>query len=157
MVMILFHYEQIRYHNLNVLLTKVLMDVCRWYRAITHCIHTQRWAVRAGADSTSIQWHGKKCSQFIFIVKTVISAHLSIRSFIDTLHQHSLQEIFNHVAADIEIFINKVGAALSTSDESKKKKKEKNAKKQGIWLQMCKKNQLNSLKLIILILMLFLF
>lgn len=35
----------------------------------------------------------------------------------------SLQEIFNHVVADIEIFMGKVGAALAQVDGKKKKKK----------------------------------
>nr|XP_055024086.1 epidermal growth factor receptor kinase substrate 8-like protein 3b [Misgurnus anguillicaudatus] len=38
-------------------------------------------------------------------------------------------EIFNHVAADIEIFINKVASVLPNNSGSKKKKKDKNAKK----------------------------
>lgn len=41
---------------------------------------------------------------------------------------HSLQEIFNHVAADVETFIYKLGSGLPKDDGSKKKKK-KNAPK----------------------------
>lgn len=37
----------------------------------------------------------------------------------------SLQEILNHVLADIEFFIGKVGAALAQEDEKKRKKKKK--------------------------------
>lgn len=44
------------------------------------------------------------------------------------LSNNSLQEILNHVAADIETFTYKVGSALPKDDGSKKKKK-KNAPK----------------------------
>ncbi|XP_056629250.1 epidermal growth factor receptor kinase substrate 8-like protein 3b isoform X1 [Triplophysa dalaica] len=41
-------------------------------------------------------------------------------------------EIFNHVAADIEIFINKCEVALPKKDVSKKKKKEKKSKTKAV-------------------------
>lgn len=52
------------------------------------------------------------------------------------LNFYSLQEIFNHVLADIEFFIGKVGAALAQEDGKKKKKKDKSAVIYGK-LQQC--------------------
>lgn len=44
------------------------------------------------------------------------------------LNVSSLQEILNHVVADIELFIGKVEAALAQEEGKKKKKKAKKGK-----------------------------
>lgn len=64
-----------------------------------------------------------------FYWHTVLLIHPFLLSLLtDFFHpfNHSLQEIFNHVAADIETFTYKIGSALPKDDGSKKKKK-KNA------------------------------
>lgn len=58
------------------------------------------------------------------ISKMSLIVHLIVYLYI-YLNISSIQEIFNHVLADIEFFIGKVGAALAQEDGKKKKKKKK--------------------------------
>jgi len=63
--------------------------------------------------------------QVLLIHPSIHAVHHCIDTFLFHLFNHSLQEIFNHVAADIETFIYKVGSALAKDDGTKKKKRKR--------------------------------
>lgn len=66
----------------------------------------------------------------VLLIYPFISISISYHFLTHFFHpfNHSLQEIFNHVAGDVETFIYKVASALPKDDGTKKKKK-KNAPK----------------------------
>lgn len=83
-----------------------------------------------------------------------IHVHLTVCLYI-YLKTFSLQEIFNHVLADIEFFIGKVGTALAQMDGKKKKKKKNKDKSTIIYgkLQQCGLNDLSFQHLRILLIL----